>query len=295
MDLSIVIISWNTSGLLAQCLHSIYTNPPCCTFESLVVDNASSDDSVSMVRGQFPKVQLIENPTNVGFARANNQAIRASTGKHILLLNSDTIVQPSSLQNMHTFMLEHPEVGIVGAFILNSDRTPQLCFGKFPTLVSEAAYSWGLDSRLPLGGHLARGLRASANWLETDWVMGAALMTKREVVKQTGGLDEAFFMYSEEIDFAYRAKKAGWKTFVLRNAPIIHLGHQSSDKAPDRMKAELFRSKVRYFEKHRGHVAALLLRAIFALSILTKRWFYLLAGRQAQSRIWANTWSRYAG
>ena len=294
MDLSIIIISWNTRGLLKQCLDSVLVNPPLGEYEIFVVDNASSDGSVAMVRECFPEVHLIENRENVGFARANNQAIRASSGEYILLLNSDTIIQPGALQNMLAFMTMHSQPGIVGGYILNPDRTPQVCSGHFPTLVSEAVSSWGLDSRLPFSVWFTPHSDSSAEWVETDWVLGAALMTRREVLDQVGGLDEEYFMYSEEIDLAYRVKNKGWRNYVLQTAPIIHLGHQSTDQAPARMKAELFRSKIRYFQKHKGAISALLLGFIFASSILAKRWFYWLTGSRAQSELWAKTWCQFA-
>jgi GT2 family glycosyltransferase len=298
VDLSIIIVSWNTRDLLAQCLESVFKEvsdtstlttahcPP--TTEVFVVDNASADGSAQMVRERFPQVHLIENHENVGFARANNQAIRVSTGRYVLLLNSDTIVQPNALAQMVAFMDAHPEAGIVGANVLNQDRTPQKCFGYFPTLLSEAICSWGLDSRLPFLE--SPRWDSTVGWLETDWVIGAAMMTRHNVLQRVGHLDEEYFMYSEEIDFAWRVKRAGWRNYVLRAAPIIHLSHQSTDRVPAQMKAELFRSKMKYFEKHHGAVSAALLRLIFASSILAKRWYYYFVGKRAQSELWARTW-----
>lgn len=293
MDLSIIVVSWNTRQLLAQCLTSIYANAPDCEFETWVVDNASSDDTAAMVRSQFPQVNLLENRENLGFARANNQAIHESTGRYVLLLNSDTIVRPGALQTMHAFMLEHPEAGIVGAFILNADGTPQVCSGKFPTLISEAASSWGLDSRFPFGRRSAHSLNSSAGWFETDWVLGAALMVRREVIDRIGGLDEQYFMYSEEVDLAYRAKKHGWRTYVLTTAQIIHLGQQSSRQVPAAMKAQLFRSKVLYFQKHHGRFAASLLQLVFASSMLAKCWVYRGQRKSGLSQMWSSTWKYF--
>src|SRR5947209_7037336 len=129
MDLSIVVVSWNTRDLLAQCLASIFANPPRASFDVWVVDNASQDGSAQFIDEQFPQVHLIRNLQNLGFARANNQGIRASSGRAVLLLNSDTIVQPQALDQMLAFIEAHPEAGVVGAGLVNADGTPQWCYG----------------------------------------------------------------------------------------------------------------------------------------------------------------------
>ncbi len=340
--LSVIIVSWNTRDLLAQCLESVFRsqysefsgqlqlNTEHCLLntEVFVVDNASSDGSAAMVRERFPQVRLIENRENVGFARANNQAIRESAGQYVLLLNSDTIVQPGALQNMVAFMQAHAEAGIVGAYLLNRDGTPQSCFGNFPTVLSETVFAWGLDSHLPFSrwvhpqvfledspenGLLREPLARSAtgeppvqhfhrnagerkfmkNYQETDWVQGAALMIRRDVLRQVGGMDESYFMYSEEIDLAYRVKQAGWRNYVLKTAPVIHLGQQSAIQMPARMKVELFRSKKKYFKKYRGAFSALFLECVFASSILAKRVFYGLTGNRSQSELWTQAWRHY--
>lgn len=319
MDLSISIISLNTRDLLAQCLESVISSlttdhrtlatddraaspwgwrsrsiPVGLTTEIFVVDNASADGSAAMVRERFPQVHLIENCENVGFARANNQAIRASGGRNILLLNSDTLAQPDALARMVTFMDAHPEAGIIGAYILNTDGSPQYCFGKFPTLVSEIAFAWGLDAHFPFSLHFAPPLGFKDDFVVTDWVVGAALMVRREVFEQVGLLDESYFMYSEEIDLAYRVKQAGWRSFVLRAAHVVHLGQQSSKQMPGRMKAQLFRSKVLYFQKHHGRVTATLLRWIFDTTILIKCTVYRLTDR-ARAELWSDTWDHFVG
>jgi hypothetical protein len=195
---------------------------------------------------------------------------------------------------MIRFMDEPPEAGILGAYILNADGTPQWSFGKFPTILSETITAWGLNSRWPLARWFGPQLGFSDDYIETDWVLGAALMIRREALEQAGALDEGFFMYSEEIDLAYRVKKAGWKNYVLRSAPVIHLGQQSTRQVPASMKAELFRSKARYFLKHRGWAAAQLMKTIFGASILSKRWGYRLLGKTEPGNLWAQTWEHYS-
>ena len=291
-DLSIIIVSWNTRALLADCLASIYSTSGDLNGQVIVVDNASRDDSAAMVRGKFPRARLIENRENVGFARANNQAIEASTGQFVLLLNSDTIVQPHALARLVAFMREHPDAGIVGANVRNRDGSPQRSFGAFPSILSESIQAWGLDTRPPFARWF-NAAHCAAEYFETGWVLGAALLIRRQAIVQVGLLDENFFMYSEEVDWCYRVARAGWKNFVLTTAPIIHLGNASARQMPAQMKAELFRSKAHYFRKHYGALTAYCLRAIFSASILAKRWTYGLVGKKTQSALWAETWTHF--
>lgn len=293
MDLSIVIINWNTCHLLARCLESVYANPPDNKFEVIIVDNGSADDSVAMIRERFPQVRLFANEKNVGFVRANNQAFQECQGRYVVLLNSDTIVQPNALAEMIKFLDENPQAGIVGAFVQNPDGTPQRCFGNFPTILTELAYAWGLDSWKPISKRLDPPPRFTSNVLQTDWVLGAALMIRRDILTQVGYLDETFFMYSEEVDLCYRVKQQGWANYVLRTATIVHLGGQSSQQIPAPMKAELFRSKIKYFRKHYGLLVSVLMYLIFAASILVRQFVYRLRGRKQLADIWVEAWKYF--
>jgi N-acetylglucosaminyl-diphospho-decaprenol L-rhamnosyltransferase len=293
MDLSIIIVNWNTRDLLAQCLESIYANPPDREFEVIVVDNGSTDTSASMVRELFPQVRLFENAENVGFVRANNQALSECQGRYVMLLNSDTIVKPDALAKMVRFLDEHPEAGVVGAYIQNPDGTPQRCFGSFPTILTESAYAWGLDSWSLISKWLAPRSIFSNGYLQTDWVLGAALMIRYDILNGVDRLDEEYFMYSEEVDLCCRVRKAGWTNYVLGTAHIVHLGGQSSQQIPAPMKAELFRSKTKYFRKHHGRVVALFMYFIFAASILGRRLMYRVRGRKQIADIWAEVWKYF--
>lgn len=295
MDLSIIIVNWNTRDLLNQCLESVYANPPANKFEVIVVDNGSTDASVPMIREQFSQVRLFENTQNVGFVRANNQAIRECIGRHVLLLNSDTIVKPNSLTKMVGFLDEHPEAGIVGAFIENPDGTPQRCFGSFPTILTESVYAWGLDSWSLISKWFTPPPVSSNECWQTDWVIGAALMVRHDIFNAVGGLDEEYFMYSEEVDLCYRVKKNGWQNYILGNSPIIHLGGQSSRQIPAPMKAELFRSKVKYFRKNHNSLVAAFMQLVFAASILTRCLMYHLRGSKQSSTMWTQAWQYFSG
>lgn len=289
IDLSIIIVNWNTCDLLAGCLQSIFATAGNLSLEVWVVDNASHDGSVAMMRTRFPQVHIIENQTNVGFATANNQAIPQTTGSFVLLLNSDTLVQPNALQAIVEFMRTHPRAGIVGANVINADGSPQRCFDRFPTLLSESIRACGLDSRFSLGLPPAMNEQAIA----TDWVLGAALTVRREALLQVGLFDPEYFMYSEEIDLCYRVKRAGWDNFVLPSARIVHLGGESTKQIAAAMKAQLYLSKVRYFRKHYGALKANVIRMIFGASILGRRLAYRVWGRPHDSALWTQAWSYY--
>lgn len=270
--MSIIIVNWNTRAILLDCLDSIAAHPPSRPYDVWVVDNASSDGSVAAVRERYPYVQVIENAENRGFAAANNQAIEASRGDYVLLLNSDTIVHAQALERMTRFLEAHPRVGVAGACLLNADGTLQPSWAAFPSFWSELL-GRNIRTRTPY-----RTDDGSAAYL-VDWVGGAALMIRRTVIEQIGVLDEGYFMYSEETDWCFRVRKAGWDICYLPNATIVHLGGQSSKKASARMKAELYRSKIRFYTKHYGRRQAHALSLALRVALSGKALFERLSGR----------------
>lgn len=259
-DLSIIVVNWNTRELLRQCLRSVVAATSGIAYEIIVVDNGSADGSVQLVRDEFPQARCIANRENRGFARANNQGIAASSGRHLLLLNSDTIVRPGALVKLVHFVEAHPGVGIAGPELRNGDGTLQLSWARFPTLASELR-GVNVRRRQPFPS------AADPQAYRVDWIGGACLLIRRATVEQIGLLDERFFMYSEETDWCFRARQQGWDVCLVPAAQVIHLGGQSSRKASARMKAELYGSKAHFFAKHysRGHARlfALLLRGCF--------------------------------
>ncbi|RMH71853.1 MAG: glycosyltransferase family 2 protein [Gemmatimonadetes bacterium] len=232
VDLSIIIVNYNTCDLLRECLSSIYENTGTLAMEVFVVDNASEDGSSSMVKTDFPQVVLIENSKNVGFAKANNQAIRRSQGRFVLLLNSDTIVVGDALPKMVRFLAETPQAGVVGCKLLNSDLTIQHTIKHFPTLVNTVSRYFYLSRLFPFSR-----MKMFIGTIETDsyyedihrveFLLGACLMVKHQVIEDVGLLDEDFFLYGEETDWCYRIKKAGWEIFYYPHAQIIHHRGQS--------------------------------------------------------------------
>jgi N-acetylglucosaminyl-diphospho-decaprenol L-rhamnosyltransferase len=271
MDVSVIIVNWNTRDLLGQCLQSVYDTTSDLDFEVMVVDNASTDGSVEMVRRDFPHVRVIANVDNVGFVRANNQAIAHCQGRYVLLLNSDTKVLPGSLDKTVQLMNEHPGAGIIGVRLLNPDGTFQASYTPFPTLWREFLILSSLGRLLIRPSFPSFGPRAEKGAQKIEGYMeGAYLMVRREAVGQIGGLDERIFMYAEDVDWCYRFHQAGWEVWYLPQAPIIHYGGQSSKQRRNRMEAELYRSRVCFFRKHYGPTAALCLRILIYAMTLTK-------------------------
>ncbi len=300
MKLSILIVNWNTCELIRLCLESIQINPPLCEYEVWVVDNASVDDSLSMLQREFVWVHLVQNDQNAGFARANNQAIRLSSGEFILLLNSDTIVQKDALTNLVGFMQEHPQVGLVGANLINPDGSMQMCSGNQPTLFSESVTCFGLERRWPLRAWFERfngpHQGSEKEYQLTGWVLGAALLVRRSDLERVGLLDESYFMYSEEVDWARRFLVHGLQVVKLENATITHLGQASSQKTPNRMIPQLYKSKIYFFSKHYGMLTSNIFRGVLAIAALLRILLYRIGSLyKASNKTKVNTWQQVLG
>jgi GT2 family glycosyltransferase len=242
-DLSILVVNWNTRDLLSQCLQSIYDTTHTLAYRIIVVDNASTDGSQAMVRQRFPQVCLVENDQNVGFARANNQALAVSRGRYSLLLNSDTVVLPHAMEKMVQFADAHPDAGIVGCRLLNEDGSLQKSWASFPTLWSEVL---GRNFRI------RRLVERNPLVYEVDWVGGACMLVRPGAVDEVGLLDVSFFMYSEETDWCFRMRQRGWKVYYLADAEIVHLGGGSASRRNVAQLVRLYENKIRFFYKHYG-------------------------------------------
>ena len=255
-DLVIVIVNWNVKQLLANCLESTLPALEGLSAKVVVVDNASSDDSVGLVRERFPEVILIANRDNVGFSRANNQALNefAGSARHYLLLNPDTVVPPDAFKAMIAFMGSHPDAGIVGCKIVKPDGTldwPCKRSYIYPSVLFYKAL--GLDRRFPKSERFGR---YQLTYLdpdeihEVDSVVGAFLMIRAECLQQIGTLDESFFMYGEDCEWCYRAKAAGWKVYYVPASTIVHHKGQSTSQASSRMIYHWYSATWRLYKKH---------------------------------------------
>lgn len=262
VDLSIIIVNWNVRDLLRECLRSIEAYHGTLKVETIVVDSASSDGSVEMIRREFPHVRLLAQAENVGFVRGNNIGLAAAQGRYLFLLNPDTQLHPHALTTLVTALERHPAVGIVGPHTLNPDGTHQSTRRRFPSLwVGLLDGTWFgevLPARLLDGFHL-RHLPGDGTY-EVDWVQGSALLARRAVYEQIGGLDTAYSMFFEEVDWCRRAKQAGWKVLYVGDAYLTHHGGSSTAQVATRAHLHFQHSKLRYFRKFHGRWAALLVR-----------------------------------
>lgn len=272
MDLSIVIVSWNTRDLLAKCLASIYKYPFSGAFEVLVVDNASIDGSAEMVRHDYPKVSLFANTDNVGFAKANNQAIRHCTGNYILLLNPDTELKADALDQLVAFMEQTPRAGAAGSQLLNPDGTVQVSCHPELTLGREIWRLLHLDQVVPLAVYRQERWETDRA-REVDIIQGASLILRKSALDQVGWLDEDYFIYTEEVDLCYRMKKAGWKLYWVPQSRVIHYGGQSTQQVPRQMFLRLYQSRVLYFRKNHGRLTAASYKALLFLVAMIRLLF----------------------
>lgn len=264
VDLSIIIVSWNVCDLLTACLDSIITNTwSRLELEIIVVDSASSDNTVPMLHSRFPQVRLLPQAENLGFTRCNNIGLQAAAGRHLLLLNPDTEIIGDALVTMVNFLDTYPAVGIIGPHTLNSDGTTQSTRRRFPSpliLFLESTWLQPYAPKALLDSYYIANGASDDEMLEIDWAQGSALMARRAVYEQIGGLDEGYVMYSEEVDWCKRAKDAGWKVIYLGTARIIHHGGKSSEQVVARSHILFQQSKLRYTRKHYGWLMAALLR-----------------------------------
>jgi GT2 family glycosyltransferase len=267
MKLSIVIVSWNTKDLLEACLQSVYQYPLNEPFEVWVVDNHSKDDSVSMVRAQFPQVELIASEDNLGFAGGNNRAIPYCQGEYVLLLNPDTEVKPEALNVLVAFMDSQPDAGAAGSRLLNDDGTLQPSCHPMPTLSREFWRMFYLDKLIPVGVY------DMEKWdmeqpREVDVLMGASMLLRKEVLDRVGLLDEGYFMYSEEVDLCFRLQKAGWRLFWVPQSQVVHYWGQSAKQVLAKMFLQLYRGKLRFFRKHYSGLTVFLYKIVLGLAAL---------------------------
>lgn len=251
LDASIIIVNWNTAGLLLQCLESIYKSGSQYSLEIIVVDNGSRDDSVALLTKIFPSVILIRNDQNFGFARANNQGISMAGGRYFVLLNSDTIVLPGAIDLLIQTADANPQVGVVGPKLLNMDGTMQKSWSSFPSFLSELMGK-NFRVRTPVAD--------CPDAYEVDWIMGACMLVRSSTVDEVGMLDDAYFFYSEETDWCYRIKKKNWKVWYLASAEIYHLGGGSSNRGSLVQLARLYQGKLIFFKKYHGDFITALLR-----------------------------------
>jgi hypothetical protein len=269
VDVSVIIVNYNVREYLANALESLRPALKGIRSEIIVVDNASTDGSVAMLRQSFPRVRLIASPQNLGFARANNLALREARGRYLLFLNPDTVVQEDTVRVMRDHLEAHPEVGLAGCKILNPDGTFQLAARRsFPTPWVAASRLLGLSLLFPksrvFGRYNLTYLDPDATY-DVDAVSGSFMFVRREAIEAVGGLDERFFMYGEDLDWCYRIGQAGWKVRYVHSTAIIHYKGESTRRSSIDELGTFYRAMQIFVEKHYSHRRALL--ATLRLSI----------------------------
>ena len=284
-DLSIIIVSWNVQELLSNCLRSVLGQSE-RALQIIVVDSASSDGSAAMVAEEFPEVELIACQENVGFPRGNNLGLAQANGRYLLLLNPDTIVHDDALAKMVAYLEENPQVGVVGPQLLNEDGTVQSSRRRFPYLKTALFESTWLQPYAPqsvLDDYYVRDV-GDEETAVVHWVMGACLMTRQEVVAQVGGLDEDYFMYSEELDYCRRIHGMGWQVVYYPPAKVTHLSGKSSEQAVTHRHINFNRAKLRYFRKNHGRFAAGMLRLFLLVSYAWQMFVEAIKGAVGHKR-----------
>jgi hypothetical protein len=243
-DISIIIVNYNNIRFLEACLNSVYNSTHRANFEIIFVDNKSIDNSVELVKSKFPTVRIIENKENLGFGKANNKGLAVYQGRYALLLNTDTIVKESAFDRLLEFMDSHPKAGACGPKLMNTDGTPQ-----------------------QQGGMLSRKFWLASEPVKVDFVIGACLMVRREVIDQVGGLDEGFFFANDDLDWCLRVRKAGWDVYFLPQAEVVHYGGFTTKLFSQRPYVEGFRGGLYFAKKHYGWLVYQAYRLILGLGV----------------------------
>lgn len=256
IDLSVIIVNWNTKKLLKNCLDSFYKETKRFTFEIFVVDNSSSDGSAEMVENRFPEVILIKNKENVGFAKANNQAIQLAKGRFILFLNPDTVILNNAISKMLGFIREKKEIGAVGPKLLNTDGSVQYeCARNFPSLLAAFSSFFLLERYFPKSRLF--GKRNLGWWNHEDGraipcLSGACVIVRKEIIEKIGLFDEQIPMFLDDVDLCYRIKKSDYNNYYLSSAEVIHVTGQSRKKAKNHKLLEVMYVQAcdYFFQKH---------------------------------------------
>jgi GT2 family glycosyltransferase len=281
MKLSIIILCWNDRAVIQDCLRSIISNTHSTEFEVIVSDNGSTDGSVDLIREQYPQVQLIENGRNLRFAKANNVGIRASRGEYVLILNPDTIIHDSTLDQIVSWADEHPEAGAFGCRVLNSDGSYQVSARPFASFHGE----WIAALYLRALGRLNKWFTSDSytGWNGTsqrqvDWLSGCFILVRGNVLKALDGFDEQFFYYYEDMDLCRRIRQAGYSILYTPEATIIHLGGQSTKKRFPPLAFVLDGQTTRYlyYYKYYGRFGVRRARRIALTSVFLRRFAYAL-------------------
>jgi N-acetylglucosaminyl-diphospho-decaprenol L-rhamnosyltransferase len=303
MDLSIIIVNWNSVGFLRKCLTTVYAHSAGLSFEVIVLDNASYDGCAEMVASEFGSVRFIQSELNLGFAKGNNVAAGHAVGDTLLFLNSDTEIVGEALESMLACFDSMPNVGAVGPKLLNSDGSIQdSCIQAFPSITNhflDAAYLRSMFPRSSLWGNRVL-FEDNLEPVSVEGIVGASMMIRRRVFEDIGGFDSGYFMYAEDMDLCYRLRKDGKTNYYIGTATVIHHGGQSSNQQSDKQFSAIVtrESLLSFMRIHRGPMYARLFQistaliALFRLSLLAIAGFLPAAAdrKHSMSRASAKWW-----
>ena len=281
-DLSIIIVTYNSAAVIAPCLRSIASQGKDLNVETLVVDNASTDDTTNLIHREFPWANLIAGDINIGFAAANNVGFKAARGRHFFVLNPDTETHPGALQHLLRYADTHQKAGMIAPRVINTDGSLQHSTFQFPDF-RQAFY--GFFERLVPIDSVANGrypLEAYSNEREVEHILGAAIFVQRALWEQIGGMDEGYALYFEETDWCYRARKAGWELRYIPTATIMHHGAHSTSTAPELSSVMFAHSQARFYRNNLGLLNYVLLKMVAIIGILswlTRSFLAIVRGR----------------
>lgn len=269
VDISVVIVNWNACDLLRHCLASIDANRGSLPIEVIVVDSASSDDSVQMVDREFPQVKLVTSQQNLGYAGGNNLGAKGAGGRYLLILNPDTEIIADALQQMVAYLDAHPSVGVVGPRLFLPDGSIQRSCRRFPQLAtaffqSPLGWRWFPDNRFDRLHYMSECFEDEP--VSVEWLVGAALMIRREAWQAVGTFDDQFFLYSDEVDWCHRCQDAGWEIHYLPSSKINHHQGGTTDRVAVSARVHFYRSRVLYFRKYFGVGWAFVIRIFFLMN-----------------------------
>lgn len=275
IDLSIIIINWNTKEALLNCLNSIANTVKGIKYELIIVDNASTDGSAEAIAQKYPSAKIIKNDYNLGFARAVNQGMNKAQGKYFLSLNSDTRVNAGALELMIKFMDENPSVGIAGAQLINEDNSLQNSFDNFPNLATVLLNKSALRLLFP-SKYLNKDNQPATSF-EVESVVGACMIIRPSALKDTGYFDEDYFIFLEETDLCLRMKRKGWKVMALPDAKVYHLQGETKKQILIPTKIEYLNSLYKFFHKNKSTLTYLTIRIIYPFKLLCQAVFTLIS------------------
>ena len=286
MDLSIIIVNWNSVDFLRKCVASVQAETRGIEYEIVVIDSGSFDGCGRMLRETYPQVRFIQSEKNVGFARANNAAFKVTRGRCVLFLNPDTEIVASAINTMYRCLQTLPEAGAIGCKLLNGDGSVQTsCIQSFPTILNQVLDAEWLRTRWPMWAlwGIAPLYDGDCGPKVVEAIAGACVMLRRDLFERVGLFSEDYFMYAEDIDLSYRIRRLGHTNYYIPEATVVHYGGGSSQEAPSNFSVVMMRESIwRFLRKTRGPAYGLLYRISMLFSAFVRLAF--LGVRQADRR-----------